>query len=131
MTVMPFPDKGTVRRNYGKQKTTAIADATGQAVLKFGSPPIGYVWVIHRIFIRSAAGMTARLIVGSDPGNVPALDGENEVDSITANPAVNSQDEIEVESLEQIWALITGIAAGTVCVGQIRYRLMIVGDNLF
>jgi hypothetical protein len=131
MTTLPFPDKATVRRQYGKQKATNVADATGQGVLRFGSPPVGIVWVIHRVFIRSAAGMTVRLIVGSDPGDPAGLDPQDEVDAVSANPAVNSTDEIEVESLEQVWALITGVAAGTICSGQIRYRQMIVGDNLF
>ena len=130
MSTVPFPDKATLRRAYGKQKASAVADVTGQAVLNFNAPPVGMQWVIHRVFIRSAAAQVVRLFVGSDPGDPAGADPLDEVDGVTANPAVSSSEEINVQPSEPVWALITGIPAGTVASGQIRYRQMFEGENI-
>lgn len=113
---------GSIRRRYGKQRAQVVADGAGQAVLNFNQPVTGEVWVVNRIFIRGGAGQTVRLFVGSDPGDPLNADPVDEVDAVTANPAVNSQDEIAVMPLENIWALVTGAGAGTVVAGQIRYH---------
>lgn len=115
---------GSLRRRYGRQRAQVVADVAGQAVLDFTQPVTGETWVIHRVFIRGGAGQTVRLFVGSDPGDPLNADPVDEVDAITANPAVSSGDEISVGPLENVWALVTGAGAGVVVAGQIRYRRM-------
>lgn len=123
---MTAPRIGSIRRRYGRQRAQAAADATPQAVLNFQQPPSGESWVITRVFIRGAAGMTVRLFVGSDPGDPNNADPMDEVDSVittaAAPVAVSTGDEIAVDPLEAVWALVTGIVAGTVVSGQIRYH---------
>lgn len=127
------PSLASIRRRYGRQRAQVAADATPQAILNFQQPPTGETWVVHRVFIRGAAGMTVRLFVGSDPGDPNNVDPQDEVDSVittAAGPvAVSTGDEIAVDSLEPIWALVTGIVAGTVVSGQIRYRRMLFGPE--
>lgn len=107
-------------RSYLKQKRSAVANAAGNAVLDFGRPPASLEWVVQRVFVRGAAGQTVRVFVGSDPGSPLTADPLDEVDAVTANPAVNTLDEIEVDSLEPIWALVSGLAVGTQVFGNIR-----------
>lgn len=125
---MTAPSLGILRRHYGKQKRTDVADGTGAGVLDFGAPPKGVTWVVHRVFIRGAAGMTVRLFVGSDPGDPTNADAQDEVDSVIttvgAPVAANSGDEIYVDEQEPIWALITGAGAAAALSGQIRYRIL-------
>jgi hypothetical protein len=121
MSVGTFPSKAMLRRKYGRQARTAVADASGIAILDFGRPPGGTAWVVIGIFVRSDAGATVRLFVGSDPGTVDLL---AEVDAVSANPAVSRPDEIFVDSGEPIWVQVEGVAPGTLCSGQIRYRIL-------
>lgn len=120
-----FPSRATLRRDYGKQRRTAIADAAGLAVLDFGFPPQGFAWVIYREFVRGAAGMTVRLFVGGTPGTVTDLDEEDAVITTAAAPVASSaDDEYFAEHSEPVWILVTGAGAGTAVVGKIRYRVL-------
>lgn len=126
MSATEGPRIASYRTRYGKKKVQLVAAAVAPGeVLNFGQPVKGEVWVVHRIFIRSAAGQTVRLIVGSDPGDPGNFDPADEVDAVTANPAVSANDEITVEENEPIWALVSGVIAGVVVSGQIRYRRML------
>lgn len=108
-------------RRYGRQARSAIANASGVAVLDWGRPPSGQAWVVVAVFVRSGAGATVRLFVGPEAGTVDPL---GEVDAVSADPAVSRPDEIYVDEGEPIWARIEGVAAGTACYGQIRYRIL-------
>lgn len=114
-------ETAVLRRSYGKQTRQVAADAGGLATLDFGSPPAGSAWLITSSFFRSDAAQVLRLFIGGTAGTVS---GQDEVDSQTANPAVSGGDELFVESGQTVWALISAVPAATVCVGQIRYRVL-------
>lgn len=121
---MSLPGRGlaAIRYRPGISRTQEAADAAGLADLDFGAVPASHWWLVRRVFIRGAAGMTVRLFVGTGaPGTIVETD---EVDAITANPAVNSADEIWVGPNEHVWARITGAGASTLVSGQIRYRVI-------
>lgn len=120
-----FPSRAALRKDYGKQRRSQVADAAGQAVLDFGFPPQGFAWVIYREFVRGAAGMTVRLFIGGTSGTVTDLDEEDAVITTAAAPIASSAgDEYYAEHSEPVWMLVTGAGAGTQVVGKIRYRVL-------